>query len=76
MSLPSEPVNLILLVYRRPPPTSSKPQIYVTSLRQYTRGTRLVTFEFAHHVCFPDVRVFLLVCFYICFDRAVPRYVG
>jgi hypothetical protein len=75
MSSPSEPVNLILLVWRRSPLMSSKPQTYVTSLRQYMRGHDSCGLKFAHHIRFPGVWVFLLVCFCIRFDRTVPRYV-
>ena len=75
MSSPFGPVNLTLLVWRRSPLISSKPQIYGASLRQYMRGARLLWTRFAHHIRFPAVRVFLLIRFRIRLDRAVPGYV-
>ena len=73
MSSPSEPVNLIFLVWRRSPFMSSKPQTYVRSLRQYMRGPRFKSVEFAHHIRYPGVRTFLLVCFCVCFYHTIPR---
>ena len=45
------------------------------SLRQYMRGARLVWAKFTHHIRFPVIRVFLLICFSGRLDHTVPGYV-